>query len=231
MMDPPSTPTTYMPAGDLPKSGEEEVKYAGPPPESVKLNFRLPHEAVFADEEVNMVLVPAETGDFGILPGHVPVVAKLRPGVVSVENKENVTSKVRRVSSIFERSIDRKTKDLFLRARERTNASFRWHFSTHSCSRRHRWYLTFCTTLFSFASHEQYFVSSGFAFAHADSSVDILAVEAVPVEHLDETVVRKMLSEHTAKFQAAKDDYEKATAQIGIDVSTAMVSAIETMGK
>ncbi len=125
MMDPPSTPTTYMPAGDLPKSGEEEVKNAGPPPESVKLNFRLPHEAVFADEEVNMVLVPAETGDFGILPGHVPVVAKLRPGVVSVENKENVTSKVRRVSSIFERSIDRKTKDLFLRARERTNASFR----------------------------------------------------------------------------------------------------------
>ena len=117
MMDPPSTPTTYMPAGDLPKSGEEEVKNAGPPPESVKLNFRLPHEAVFADEEVNMVLVPAETGDFGILPGHVPVVAKLRPGVVSVENKENVTSKVRRVSSIFERSIDRKTKDLFLRAR------------------------------------------------------------------------------------------------------------------
>ena len=55
-------------------------------------------------------------------------------------------------------------------------------------------------------------------------------MEAVPVEHLDETVVRKMLSEHTAKFQAAKDDYEKATAQIGIDVSTAMVSAIETMG-
>jgi len=39
------------------------------------------------------------------------------------------------------------------------------------------------------------------------------------------------LSEHTAKFQAAKDDYEKATHQIGIDVTTAMVSAIENMGK
>ena len=93
-MDPPGTPTTYMPASDLPKGGEEEVKNAGPPPEHVKLNFRLPHEAVFADADVNMVLVPAETGDFGILPGHVPVVAKLRPGVVSVENKESVTSKV-----------------------------------------------------------------------------------------------------------------------------------------
>ena len=29
---------------------------------------------------------------------------------------------------------------------------------------------------------EQYFVSSGFAFVHADSTTDICAVEAVPVE-------------------------------------------------
>ena len=101
MMDPPGTPSTYMPAEDVAKSGEEEVKNAGPPPETVKLNFRLPHEAVFADAEVNMVLVPAETGDFGILPGHVPVVAKLRPGVVSVENKESVTSRVRRREFLF----------------------------------------------------------------------------------------------------------------------------------
>lgn len=91
-------------------------------------------------------------------------------------------------------------------------------------------YIYICSLIILYYN-KQYFVSSGFAFAHADSSVDILAVEAVPVEHLDETVVRKMLSEHTAKFQAAKDDYEKATHQIGIDVSTAMVSAIETMGK
>ena len=101
MMDPPGTPSTYMPAEDVAKSGEEEVKNAGPPPETVKLNFRLPHEAVFADAEVNMVLVPAETGDFGILPGHVPVVAKLRPGVVSVENKESVTSRARRQVSFL----------------------------------------------------------------------------------------------------------------------------------
>merc|ERR1712205_237794 len=47
MMDPPGTPSTYMPAEDVAKSGEEEVKNAGPPPETVKLNFRLPHEAVF----------------------------------------------------------------------------------------------------------------------------------------------------------------------------------------
>lgn len=113
MMDPPGTPSTYMPAEDVAKSGEEEVKNAGPPPETVKLNFRLPHEAVFADAEVNMVLVPAETGDFGILPGHVPVVAKLRPGVVSVENKESVTSRVRRQEFLFWLARSCFPKDLF----------------------------------------------------------------------------------------------------------------------
>ena len=35
MMDPPGTPSTYMPAEDVAKSGEEEVKNAGPPPETV----------------------------------------------------------------------------------------------------------------------------------------------------------------------------------------------------
>ena len=37
-----------------------------------------------ARAQVDMVLVPATTGDFGILPGHVPTVSQLRPGVVSV---------------------------------------------------------------------------------------------------------------------------------------------------
>ena len=31
----------------------------------------------------------------------------------------------------------------------------------------------------------QYFVSSGFAFVHPDSTAEVCAVEAVPLEHLD----------------------------------------------
>jgi F-type H+-transporting ATPase subunit delta len=171
MMDEPNTPSSFSIAQNKTEVSEDDAPDSKglSTQELCLLNFRLPHKAVRENERVKMVLVPAETGDFGILPGHVPVVAKLRPGVVTVESKDSVNTK--------------------------------------------------------------YFVSSGFAFAHADSSVDILAVEAVPVEDLDETVVRKMLSEHTAKFQSAKDDYEKATHQIGIDVSTAMVSAIENIGK
>ena len=79
--------------------------------------------------QVDLVLVPAVTGDFGVMPGHVPTVAQLRPGVVTVHNE-----------------LD---KDV-----------------------------------------EKYFVSSGFAFVHADSTADVVAVEAVKLEELDTEAVR-----------------------------------------
>ena len=47
------------------------------------------------------------------------------------------------------------------------------------------------------------------------------------MEHLDGDAVRKGLAEHQSKFASAKDDYEKAQAQIGIDVCGAMVAALE----
>ena len=72
----------------------------------------------------------------------------------------------------------------------------------------------------------QFFVSSGFAFIHADSTTDICAVEAVPVEQLDGEAVKKGLADYQAKLQNAKDDYEKASAQIGIEVTQAMESAV-----
>ena len=75
------------------------------------------------------MLVPAVTGDFGVMPGHVPTVAQLRPGVITVHTQ-----------------LD---KDV-----------------------------------------EKYFVSSGFAFVHADSSADVVAVEAVKLDELDTEAVR-----------------------------------------
>ena len=122
-----------------------------------------------ARAQVDMVLVPATTGDFGILPGHVPTVSQLRPGVVSVHLND---------------------KDV-----------------------------------------KKYFVSSGFAFVHADSTADICAIEAVPVEQLDGDAVRKGLAEHQAKFTNANDDFEKANAQIGIDVCNAMVQSSSQFGE
>jgi hypothetical protein len=43
----------------------------------------------------------------------------------------------------------------------------------------------------------QYFVSSGFAFVHPDSTAEVCAVEAVPLEHLDGAAVKEVRSRCT----------------------------------
>lgn len=89
--------------------------------------------------QVDLALVPAVSGDFGVMPGHVPTIAELRPGVVAVHKE-----------------LD---KDV-----------------------------------------EKYFVSGGFAFAHADSSVELTAVEATKVEDIDPAAVKAGLAEYTARY-------------------------------
>lgn len=53
-----------------------------------------------------------------------------------------------------------------------------------------------------------------------------MAVEAVPLDQLDSEAVKKGLADYQAKLSNAKDDYEKAAAQIGIEVCGAMNSAL-----
>jgi F-type H+-transporting ATPase subunit delta len=93
--------------------------------------------------QVDMALIPAISGDFGVMAGHVPIVAQLRPGVVAVHN-----------------TLD---KDV-----------------------------------------ERYFVSGGFAVAHADSSVEVTVVEAANVEDLDPAAVKTGLAEYTARCYFAR---------------------------
>lgn len=72
---------------------------------------------------------------------------------------------------------------------------------------------------------ESYFVSSGFAFVHKDRT-DLCAVEAVKLEDIDPEAVSKGLTESEAAVAAAKDDFERAEAQIGVDVYMAMQGAL-----
>lgn len=72
----------------------------------------------------------------------------------------------------------------------------------------------------------KYFVSSGFAFVHANSFADIIAVEAVPLDRIDASLVQKGLAEFTQKVNSASTDLEKAEAQIGVDVHSALNSAL-----
>ncbi|KAG2645486.1 hypothetical protein PVAP13_2KG426700 [Panicum virgatum] len=132
-------------------------------PTKLTVNFVLPYKSEIANKEVDMVIVPATTGQMGVLPGHVATIAELKPGVLSVHEGNDVT---------------------------------------------------------------KYFVSSGFAFVHANSIADIVAVEAVPVDQIDPALVQKGLADFTAKLGSASTDLEKAEAQIGVDVHSALNAAL-----
>ncbi|XWS38679.1 hypothetical protein CRYUN_Cryun19dG0151700 [Craigia yunnanensis] len=153
-LDPPKTPSSFMtPRPATPSSI----------PSKITVNFVLPYASELSAKEVDMVIVPATTGQMGVLPGHVPTIAELKPGILSVHEGNDVT---------------------------------------------------------------KYFLSSGFALIHANSVADIIAVEAVPLDRIDPALVQKGLAEFTQKLSSATTDLEKAEAQIGVDVHSAMNFAI-----
>lgn len=110
-----------------------------------------------------MVIIPATTGQMGVLPGHVATIAELKPGVLSVHEGNDIS---------------------------------------------------------------KYFVSGGFAFVHANSVADIIAVEAVPLDRIDPNLVQKGLTDFTQKLSTASTDVEKAEAQTGVDVHSALNAAL-----
>merc|ERR1719263_1677880 len=76
------------------------------------------------------------------------------------------------------------------------------------------------------ATPKEYFVSGGFASIDANSVLNISALEAVPVEDLDADAVKVGLAQYTDAAASAKDDVEKAEAEIGVEVYSAMSFAI-----
>ncbi|KAL3373377.1 hypothetical protein AABB24_005395 [Solanum stoloniferum] len=152
--EPPMTPSAFMKPRPVTPSSI---------PSKLSVNFVLPYSSELSGKEVDMVIIPATTGQMGVLPGHVATIAELKPGVLSVHEGNDVT---------------------------------------------------------------KYFVSGGFAFVHANSFADIVAVEAVPLDQIDPNLVQKGLMEFTQKLSTASTDEEKAEAQIGVDVHSALNAAL-----
>lgn len=50
-------------------------------------------EKVLAQHEVEMVVVPGEEGDFGVLAEHAPILSLLRPGVIQVFDDNKVVER------------------------------------------------------------------------------------------------------------------------------------------
>merc|ERR1711934_141898 len=131
---------------------------------AARLNFSFvtPSKAVYDEAEVDLVIVPASNGAFGIMKDHVPTIAQLDAGVMTVHNG---------------------------------------------------------------SEEDKFFVSGGFAIVKEDGA-DVCTVEAVRVEDLDSAAVNSGLTAANAKLAAAKDDLEKAEAQISISTYLAMQGAI-----
>ena len=51
---------------------------------SLVLNFCTPAAPVYNNKVVNMIMLPGESGEYGVTVGHSPLISQLKPGVVSV---------------------------------------------------------------------------------------------------------------------------------------------------
>lgn len=64
-------------------------------------------EREFYSGEVNEVSIPGTEGDFGVLPGHAPLISTLRPGVVTIYMQDGAVLKVAVLGGVAEATPER----------------------------------------------------------------------------------------------------------------------------
>ncbi|XP_061154159.1 ATP synthase subunit delta, mitochondrial [Syngnathus typhle] len=76
-------------------------------------------------------------------------------------------------------------------------------------------------------SSAKYFVSSGSITVNADSSVQLLAEEAVPLDQLDVAAAKANLEKAQAELAGTSSEVTRAEVQISVDANEAIVKALE----
>ena len=66
-------------------------------------------ERLMLSETVEMVVVPGTEGNFGVLPGHAPLISTIRPGMIEIYEGQTVTRRVFVVSGLAEVTPERCT--------------------------------------------------------------------------------------------------------------------------
>ena len=66
-------------------------------------------ERQLRSEDADMVVVPGSEGDFGVLPGHAPIISTIRPGVIEVHKGSGAPDRLFISGGICEVSSDRCT--------------------------------------------------------------------------------------------------------------------------
>lgn len=151
------------------RNSQQQIRYlvARTMATEMQFTFAAPGQVFYNQvKTVKQVDVPSLSGSFGILANHVPTLAVLKPGVVTVTENEGAVKK--------------------------------------------------------------FFVSSGSVSVNEDSSVQLLAEEAYPLEHLDLKSAQEQLSEAQRNLSSASDEKDKALAQISVETAEAVVRAIQT---
>jgi len=77
-------------------------------PDSVQFELVTP-ERLIVSKQVEMVVVPGTEGNFGVLPGHSPLISTIRPGMIEIYENRTVTERYFIVSGIAEVTPERCT--------------------------------------------------------------------------------------------------------------------------
>jgi len=77
-------------------------------PDRVQFELVTPERLVLS-AEVEMVVVPGTEGNFGVLPGHSPLISTIRPGMIEIYENRVVTERIFVVSGIAEVTPERCT--------------------------------------------------------------------------------------------------------------------------
>ncbi len=77
-------------------------------PDRVQFELVSP-ERLIVSTEVEMVVVPGTEGNFGVLPGHAPLISTIRPGTIDIYEGGAITERIFIVSGIAEVTPERCT--------------------------------------------------------------------------------------------------------------------------
>ena len=77
-------------------------------PDRLEFELVTPERLLFS-EAVEMVVVPGTEGNFGVLPGHAPLISTIRPGMIEIYEGQNVTRRIFVVSGVAEVTAERCT--------------------------------------------------------------------------------------------------------------------------
>src|SRR5216684_8329662 len=66
-------------------------------------------ERLIVSSEVEMVVVPGSEGNFGVLPGHAPLISTIRPGTIDIYEGGAITERIFIVGGIAEVTPERCT--------------------------------------------------------------------------------------------------------------------------